>query len=92
MRYCTQPTITDAALEKVVKCLVVHRCSIPFTEAGLAHLRGVIRLHMGGANAASIAAARVLGLPLTTGGVTEYSAFRCSDAESGPWPTGAEWA
>ena len=94
MRYCGQPTITDAALAhlKGIKCLLLYRCSIPFTEAGLAHLKGISRLHMGNANAASIAAARDLGLPATTGGVTESSAFRFSDTESGPWPAGAEWA
>ena len=93
MQYCHQPTITDAALAhlKGIQCLVLYECSIPFTEAGLAYLRGITRLHMGLANAASIAAARDLGLPATTGGVTEYSAFRFSDAESGPWPAGAEW-
>ena len=90
---CHQPTITDAALAhlKGIRCLVLHACSTPFTEVGLAHLRGIARLHMQGANAVSIAAARDLGLPATTGGVTEISAFRYSDAESGPWPTGAVW-
>jgi hypothetical protein len=93
MGACDQPTITDAALAhlKGIKCLVLRDCSIPFTEAGLVHLRGIARLHMQYANAASIAAARDLGLPATTGGVTEISAFRYSDAESGPWPTGAVW-
>ena len=93
MRYCNQPTITDAALAhlKGIKCLVLHSCSIPFTEVGLVHLRGTTRLHMYDANAASIAAAHDLGLPVTTGGLTEYSAFRFSDTESGPWPAGAEW-
>ena len=66
-------------------------CRIPFTEVGLVHLRGITRLHMQSANAASIAAARDLGLPVTTGGLTEYSAFRFSDTQSGPWPVGAEW-
>ena len=90
---CRQPTITDAALAhlKGIKCLVLHSCSIPFTEVGLVHLRGTTRLHMYDANAASIAAAHDLGLPVTTGGLTEYSAFRFSDTESGPWPAGAEW-
>jgi hypothetical protein len=94
MWICDQPTITDAALAhlKGIKCLVLVGCSIPFTEAGLAHLRGITRLHMRGANAASIAAARDLGLPVTTGGWTEWSAFRHSDTESGPWPAGADWA
>jgi hypothetical protein len=93
MWHCNQPTITDAALAhlKGIKCLVLYGCSIPFTEVGLAHLKGIARLHMRGANAASIAAARDLGLPVTTGGVTKFSAFRYSDAESGPWPVGAEW-
>ena len=91
---CNQPTITDAALAhlKGIQCLVLYNCRIPFTEVGLAHLRGITRLHMQHANAASIAAARALGLPATTGGWTEASAFRFSDAESGPWPAGAEWA
>jgi hypothetical protein len=90
---CHQPTITDAALAhlKGIQCLVLHACSTPFTEVGLAHLRGIIRLHMQGANAVSIAAARDLGLPVTTGDWTEFSTFRFSDAESGPWPAGAEW-
>ena len=90
---CNQPTITDAALAhlKGVKCLVQYDCSIPFTEVGLAHLRGITRLHMRYANAASIAAARDLGLPATMGDTTDWSAFRFSDAASGPWPTGAEW-
>ena len=90
---CDQPTITDAALAhlKGIKCLVLHSCSIPFTELGLVHLRGITRLHMRGANAASIAAARDLGLPATTGPFREWSAFRFSDTESGPWPAGAEW-
>ena len=90
---CDQPTITDAALAhlKGIKCLVLESCSIPFTEAGLVHLKGISRLHMGDANAASTAAARDLGLPATTGGRTEISAFRYSDADSGPWPAGAEW-
>jgi hypothetical protein len=94
MEGCDQPTITDAALAhlKGIKCLVLWGCSIPFTEVGLAHLKGITRLHMDGANAASIAAARDLGLPATTGGPTEYSAFRFSDTESGPWPASAEWA
>ena len=61
-------------------------------EVGLVHLRGITRLHMLGFNAASIAVARDLGLPVTTGDVTEWSAFRLSDTESGPWPAGAEWA
>ena len=83
---CDQPTITDAALAhlKGIKCLVLFDCRIPFTEVGLAHLKGIARLHMRGANAASIAAARDLGLPATTGALTECSAFRFSDAESGP--------
>ena len=91
---CRQPTITDAALAHLVgiKCLVLADCSIPFTEVGLVHLRGISRLHMRNANAASIAAARDLGLPATTGAFTGVSAFRFSDAESGPWPAGAEWA
>ena len=91
---CNKPTITDAALAhlKGIQCLVLCECSIPFTEAGLAHLRGITRLHMMDANAASIAAARDLGLPVTTGACTELSAFRWSDTESGPWPAGAEWA
>ena len=90
---CAQPTITDAALAhlKGIKCLVLYHCSIPFTKVGLAHLRGISRLHMWGVNAASIAAARDLGLPATTGHYTEYSAFRYSETESGPWPAGAEW-
>ena len=90
---CNQPTITDAALAhlKGIKCLVLFGSSIPFTEVGLAHLQGITRLHMQGANAASIAAARDLGLPATTGDYTEWSSFRFSDAESGPWPAGAEW-
>ena len=90
---CNQPAITDAALAhlKGIKCLVLWGCSIPFTDAGLAHLKGIKRLHMWGANAASIAAARDLGLPVSTGIFTEWSAFRFSDAESGPWPSGAEW-
>ena len=90
---CHQPTITDAALAhlKGIRCLVLHACSTPFTEVGLAHLRGIARLHMQGANAVSIAAARDLGLPVTTGDWTEFSTFRFSDAESGPWPAGAEW-
>ena len=93
-RYCNQPTITDAALAhlKGIKCLVLRGCRIPFTEVGLVHLKGITRLHMLGANAASIASARDLGLPATTGFCTEWSAFRYSDAESGPWPAGAEWA
>ncbi len=74
-----------------IQCLVLHGCSNPFTGVGLAHLRGITRLHMKYANAASIAAARDLGLPVTTGACTESSAFRFSDAESGPWPAGAEW-
>ena len=67
MDYCYQPTITDAALAhlKGIKCLALYDCSIPFTEVGLAHLRGITRLHMHGSNAASIAAARDLGLPVT---------------------------
>ena len=93
MWYCSQPTITDAALAhlKDIKCLVLYFSRIPFTEVGLAHLRGITRLHMRGANAASIAAARDLGLPVTTGACTEWTAFRWSDTESGPWPAGAEW-
>ena len=90
---CSQPTITDAALAhlKGIQCLVLNWCSIPFTEVGLAHLRGIARLHMKDANAASISAARDLGLPATTGVRTELSTFRLSDTESGPWPAGAEW-
>ena len=90
---CNQPTITDAALAhlKGIKCLVLYDCSTPFTEVGLAHLKGITRLNMGDANAASIAAARDLGLPATTGACTELSAFCFSDAETGPWPVGAEW-
>ena len=93
MEGCHQPTITDAALAhlKGIKCLVLHGCSNPFTEVGLVHLRGITRLHMRYANAASIAAARDLGLPATTGLCTEWSAFRYSDTASGPWPVGAEW-
>ena len=93
MEGCSQPTITDAALAhlKGIQCLVLMGCSIPFTEVGLVHLRGIARLHMTDVNAATVAAARDLGLPATTGGLTEWSAFRFSDAESGPWPTGAEW-
>ena len=91
---CSQPSITDAALAHLrgIQCLVLAGCSIPFTEVGLAHLRGITRLHMQHANAASIAAARDLGLPVTTGADTESSAFRFSDEESCPWPAGAEWA
>jgi hypothetical protein len=90
---CKQPTITDAALAhlKGIKCLVLDSCSIPFTEVGLANLRGITRLHMHNANAASIAAARDLCLPVTTGEFTEWSAFRFSDTESGSWPVGADW-
>ena len=93
MHDCLQPTITDAALAHLmgIQCLVLYWCSIPFTEVGLAHLKGITRLHMQNANAACIAAARDLGLPATTGGLTEISAFRFSDAESGLWPAGAEW-
>ena len=93
MWYCHQPTITDAALAhlKGVKCLVLWGCSNLFTEVGLAHMKGITRLHMAGANAASIAAARDLGLPATTGACTHLSTFSFSDAESGPWPAGAEW-
>jgi hypothetical protein len=92
MAFCNQPTITDAAPAhlKGIKCLVLYQCSIPFTEAGLVHLRGITRLHMQGADDSSIAAARDLGLPATTGVCTEFSAFRFSD-ESGRWPAGAEW-
>ena len=81
-----QPTITDAALAhlKGIKCLVLYNCSIPFTEVGLVHLRGITRLHMRDVHAASIAAARDLGLPVTTAGWTGYSAFRFSVTESGP--------
>ena len=91
---CRQPTITDAALAhlKGIKCLVLYWCSNPFTEVGLVHLKGITRLHMQYANAVSIAAALDLGLPVTTGAWTEISVFRFSDAESGPWPVGAEWA
>ena len=93
---CHQPTITDAALAhlKGIKCLVLWHCSVPFTEVGLAHLKGITRLHMQNANAASIVAARDLGLPATTGAClwAEWTAFRYSDTESGPWPQGAEWA
>ena len=90
MAFCDQPTITDAALAhlKGIKCLLLAECRIPFTEVGLVHLRGITRLHMRNANAASIAAARDLGLPATTGAHREWSAFRYSDAESAPWPTG----
>ena len=90
MAHCSQPTITDAALAHLggIQCLVLYGCSMPFTAAGLAHLRGIARLHMGGANAASIAAARGLGLPATTADWTEISAFRWSDREAA-WP--AEW-
>ena len=93
MHGCSQPTITDAALAHIkgIKCLVLQDCSIPFTEVGLAHLRGITRLHMQHASAASIAAARDLSLPVTTGGCTEWTAFRFSDTVSGPWPVGAEW-
>ena len=93
MVLCHQPTITDAALAhlKGIQCLVLWQCTIPFTEVGLAHLKGIPRLHMRGANAASIVAARDQGLPVTTGDYTEWSAFRYSDAQSGPWPAGAEW-
>ena len=98
MWHCDQPAITDAALAHLrgIQCLVLNGCSIPFTGVGLAHLRGITRLHMGYANAASIAAARDLGLPVTTGhwpppGAHSY-VFRFSDTESGPWPAGAEWA
>ena len=93
LQWCAQPTITDAALAhlKGIKCLVLYDCRIPFTEAGLVHLRGIARLHMQYANAASIAAARDLGLPATTGVSREISAFRFRDRESGPWPAGAEW-
>ena len=66
-------------------------CSNPFTEVGLVHLKGISRLHMHGANAASIAAARGLGLPATTGYCIEILAFRFIDTESGPWPAGSEW-
>ena len=94
MEGCDQPTITDAALAhlKGIQCLELDGCSIPFTEVGLAHLRGITRLHMWGANAASVAAACDLGLPATTDDCTELSAFHFCDAESGPWPVGAEWA
>jgi hypothetical protein len=94
MWHCRQPTITDAALThlKGIKCLVLWHCSIPFTEVGLIHLRGITRLHMQCANAVCIAAARDLGLPATMGACTELSAFRWSDTVSGPWPAGAEWA
>ena len=93
MRYCHQPTITDAALAHLmgIKCLALVGCSIPFTEVGLDHLKGITRLHMLGANAASIAAAHDLGLPVTTRACTGVSAFRFSDTELGPWPSGAEW-
>ena len=66
---CNQRTITDAALAYLrgIQCLVLSNCPSPFTGVGLAHLRGITRLHMGYANAASIAAARDLGLPVTTG-------------------------
>ena len=92
---CDQPTITDAALAhlKGIHCLVLWHCSIPFTEVGLVHLKGITRLHMDGADDASIAAARDLALPATTGHFMGRSApiFCFSDAESGPWPEGAEW-
>ena len=93
MNFCDQATITDAALAhlKGIQCLVLDHCSIPFTEVGLGHLRDIMRLHMHCADEASIAAALDLGLPATTGDCTEVSAFRFSDAESGPWPVGAEW-
>ena len=83
---CAQPTITDAALAhlKGIQCLVLDHCSIPFTKMGLAHLRGITRLHMEGANAASIAAARALGLPATTADCTQWESFSFSDTESGP--------
>ena len=90
---CHQPTITDAALAhlKGIQCLVLDGCSIPFTEVGLVHLRGITRLHMRNSYPASIAAAHELGLPATMGRHTGWSAFRYSDTESGPWPAGAEW-
>ena len=93
MLRCSQPAITDAALAHLtgIKCLVLFGCRIPFTEVGLAHLHGITRLHMWGANAASIVAARDLGLPATTGVSRKWSAFSFSDAASGPWPEGTEW-
>ena len=93
MALCTQPTITDAALAHLqgIQCLVLHGCTTLFTKMGLTHLRGIARLHMTEANAASVAAARDLGLPATTGAYTGGTHFSYSDAESGPWPTGAEW-
>ena len=83
---CDQPTITDAALAhlKGIKCLVLYGCSIPFTEVGLVHLRGITRLHMLGANAASIAAARDLGLPVSMGDCTDDSAFRLATPSQAP--------
>ena len=49
MHDCYQPTITDAALAhlKGIKCLVLYSCRIPFTEVGLAHLRGSPAAHAG---------------------------------------------
>ena len=98
MEGCDQPTITDAALAHLagsIQCLVLYWSRIPFTVGGLTHLQGITRLHMQGANAASIAAAHSLGLPATTGarlwGELEFSSFHFSDAESGPWPAGAAW-
>ena len=90
-----QPTITDAALARLrgISCLVLYRCSIPFSGVGLAHLQGIARLHMQDANAVSIAAAHGLDLPATTGDRLweQQFSFRFSDWESGLWPTDAEW-
>ena len=67
-----------------IQCLALVNCSTPFTKMGLAHLRGITRLHMEGATAASIAAARALGLPATTADCTKRESLCFSDTESGP--------
>ena len=48
MEDCFQLAVTDAALAnlKGIQCLMLRNCSIPFTEVGLAHLKGLTRLHM----------------------------------------------
>ena len=93
MSFCR--AVTDAAFVHLrgIRVLDMTCCNQPtITDAGLAHLVGITRLHMGLANAASIAAARDLGLPVTTGADAKPSAFRHSDTVSGPWPAGADWA
>jgi hypothetical protein len=81
MRYCYQPAISDAAFVHLrgIHTLVIEGCwQATLTGAGLAHLQGIRALGMRGCSDDLVAAARGLGLPVSTRRQSFTAWLRCT--------------